>query len=139
MLNTRPVTSQDSCIRLRFTFYDPKPHHQAISATGYFEHATKLLRRAIAAQRRRPYLVVGAKGPARRRRFIAGRRLPGDRLGSRGGARLGGGTDEIQLNVIGEKALGLPSEPSLDKDVPYHYLKVGTSAEALTRPQSRPR
>jgi alkylation response protein AidB-like acyl-CoA dehydrogenase len=39
--------------------------------------------------------------------------------------RIAGGSDQVQANIMGERALGLPSEPRSDKDVPFRELAGG--------------
>jgi alkylation response protein AidB-like acyl-CoA dehydrogenase len=41
------------------------------------------------------------------------------------GSRIGGGTDQVQGTVIGERVLGLPGEPRLDKDVAWNEIPSG--------------
>ena len=71
------------------------------------------------------YRIVGAHGMLAGPESPMGGEMQTVALASPG-IRIGGGTDEIQLNVLGERALGLPREPGDDRDVPYRELEVGT-------------
>src|SRR3546814_11379370 len=79
--------------------------------TGADGSIAKLTTARICQQSRElSYRVVGASLLLAGRDSLLGGDLQRVNLASPGN-RIGGGTDEIQLNVLAEKALGLPKEP----------------------------
>ncbi len=69
-------------------------------------------------------LVLGLQGPAGmlyEADAVAGGRWQLDFL-VQWGSRIGGGTDEVQRNTIGEKVIGLPPEPRVDKGIAFRDI-----------------
>ena len=42
------------------------------------------------------------------------------------GIRIAGGSDEIMLNILAERVLGMPQDPRVDKGIPFHEIATGS-------------
>jgi alkylation response protein AidB-like acyl-CoA dehydrogenase len=83
---------------------------------------------ATATAHRARDLSLGVRGPAGQAWLPGDTDAEGwasDAVGSMG-LGIAGGTSEVQRTIMGERVLGLPKEPAVDRDVPFRDLLVGT-------------
>lgn len=88
----------------------------SIMKLAYAQHLSALTATALAVQ-----------GPTA---TLDGEHLPAQGMWSKRflhspSIHIAGGSDEIQRNIVGEQVLGLPHEPSIDRDVPFRQLARG--------------
>ena len=121
---------------------DPVRRDRAVALYGYERAVRMTQERAAAAVRagatpgpggsgqklhgsatfkRRAYLVADAQGPAAMLTDSEGHL----ELLTAPSMSIRGGTDEIQHNIVGERVLGLPAEPRVDRDAPWSQSRLG--------------
>jgi acyl-CoA dehydrogenase len=88
----------------------------SVMKLAFARHTTALTDLAIHAQRAYGLLAGSdvADGGTWLRRFLHAPSL-----------RIAGGSDQVQANIVGERALGLPPEPRLDKHLPFRDQSTG--------------